>query len=101
MLYLLFRIQNIKILKGIPAQQLLGIMNYGYFRSLGVSCGHCHNTNQWDSDEKKPKLIAREMSKMSKRINNELLKGISLLKDAVVNCTICHRGQIKPALDLK
>jgi hypothetical protein len=40
---------------------------------------------------------------MVARINGELLKGIPNLKgpNAVVNCTTCHRGQVKPALDMQ
>ena len=34
--------KNIKILKGVPAGRLVNIMNMGFGRSLGVSCGFCH-----------------------------------------------------------
>lgn len=93
--------KNIKMLK-VPAGQLLAIMNYGYSRSLGVSCGHCHNTADFASEEKKQKDITREMSAMSTKINSELLKNIKGLQSEtpVINCTTCHRGKVKPALDL-
>ena len=93
--------KNIKMLK-VPAGRLLAIMNIGYSRSLGVSCGHCHNTSDFSSEEKAQKEITRQMADMSKKINTELLKNIQGLKSnpAVVNCTTCHRGEIKPALDL-
>lgn len=93
---------NIQNLKGRPAKVVLAIMNFGYSRSLGVSCEHCHNTNDWGSDEKIQKQIAREMSEMSKKINGELLTNIAGLQSEqpVVNCTTCHRGEIKPALNL-
>ena len=92
----------IQILKGIPAGRLLRIMELGYSRSLGVNCTHCHVVDQWDKDDKPTKPIAREMSKMVQTINNDLLKPIKNLKgpNPVVNCTTCHRGQIKPALNL-
>ena len=94
--------KNIQILKGIPASRLLRIMELGYSRSLGVNCTHCHVVDQWDKDDKPTKPIAREMSKMVQTINNDLLKPIKNLKgpNSVVNCTTCHRGQIKPALNL-
>ena len=94
--------KNIQILKGIPAGRLLRIMELGYSRSLGVNCTHCHVVDQWDKDDKPTKPIAREMSKMVQTINNDLLKPIKNLKgpNPVVNCTTCHRGQIKPALNL-
>jgi hypothetical protein len=34
--------KNIKILNGVPAGHVLGIMRIGFARSLGVSCAHCH-----------------------------------------------------------
>ena len=94
--------KNIQILKGIPAGRLLRIMELGYSRSLGVTCTHCHVVDQWDKDDKPTKPVAREMSKMVQTINNDLHKPIKNLKgpNPVVNCTTCHRGQIKPALNL-
>jgi len=44
--------KNIKILKGIPAGRLVNIMNMGFGRSLGVSCGFCHVPGKWDLDDK-------------------------------------------------
>lgn len=92
--------KNIQSMKGVPAGRLLRIMDVAYAQSLGVSCGHCHNTNKWESDEKKTKQITREMGKMVRRINTELLPGIEALKNPAINCTTCHRGKTKPALSL-
>ena len=94
--------KNIKMMTDVPAGRLLAVMNVGYGKSLGVSCTHCHVAGQWDSDEKTQKQTARDMSAMAGRINNELLKNIPNLKgpNAIVNCTTCHRGQVKPALNL-
>ena len=93
--------KNIKMLK-VPAGRLLAIMNIGYSRSLGVSCGHCHNTSDFSSEEKVQKEVTRQMADMSKKINTELLKNIQGLKSETpgINCTTCHRGEVKPALDL-
>jgi len=95
--------KNLKMFKGIPAKRLLGIMDLAYSRSLGVSCGHCHNTDDFASEEKNEKEVTRQMSAMTREINNNILKNIQNLKSnpAVINCTTCHRGQIKPALDLE
>ncbi len=94
--------KNIKILKGMPAGRLLAIMDIGYSQSLGVSCGHCHNTDHWESDEKPQKQVAREMSLMLNSIK-ERLKTIKGLKseNPIINCTTCHQGSVKPLLDLK
>jgi hypothetical protein len=94
--------KNIKILNGVPAGKLLKIMQIGYSRSLGVSCAHCHVPGQWGKDDKPAKQIARDMSKMSRTIILDLLRNIDGLKDRtpLINCTTCHRGQLKPALDM-
>ena len=77
-------------------------MNIGYGKSLGVSCTHCHIAGEWEKEDKTQKQTARDMSKMAATINNDLLKNIPNLKgpNAIVNCTTCHRGQVKPALNL-
>ena len=89
-------------LKPIPAARLLAVMEIGYARSLGVNCTHCHVPEKWESDEKPQKQIARDMSAMVAKINGESLKAIKNLKSETptINCTTCHRGQIKPALSL-
>ena len=42
------------------------------------------------------------MIKMAGAINETYLKNIKNLKgpNPIVNCTTCHRGQVKPALNL-
>ncbi len=94
--------KNIKMLKGMPAGRLLKVMEIGYSKSLGVECTHCHVADEWDKEDKPQKQIARDMMDMVKAINGDLLKKIKNLKSEqpVVNCTTCHRGQVKPALDL-
>ena len=94
--------KNIQMMKTIPAGRLLAIMEMGYARSLGVNCTHCHVPDKWESDEKNTKQIAREMAVMVGTINGQLLKNIKNLKseNPTVNCTTCHRGQVKPALNL-
>jgi len=94
--------KNIRVLKGVPAGRIAAIMNLGYGQSLGVSCTHCHTPGEWDKDDKPPKEIAREMGRLAATINNELLPKIANLDSGkpVVNCTTCHRGELKPALKL-
>ncbi len=94
--------KNIQMLKGMPAGRLLRVMEMGYARSLGVDCTHCHVVDQWEKEDKPTKQIAREMSGMLNTLNGQLLKNIKNLKseNPTVNCTTCHRGQTKPALNL-
>lgn len=95
--------KNIQTLKGVPAARVLGIMDFGYSRSLGVDCTHCHVPDKWESDEKRPKGVTREMVLMVGKINNDLLKSIKGLasEKPTVNCTTCHRGEIKPATNMQ
>ena len=94
--------KNIQMLKGMAAGRLLRVMELGYARSLGVNCTHCHVADAWDKEDKPTKQITREMNAMVAVINNDQLKKIKNLKgpNSIVNCTTCHRGQTKPALNL-
>lgn len=98
--------KNVKDFAKIPASRLLAVMEFGYARSLGVDCTHCHVTDNWASDEKTAKQTARAMRAMNNKINFELLPSIKAFEGrtgrqrAIVNCTTCHRGQAKPATNL-
>jgi hypothetical protein len=94
--------KNIQQYKGVTAGRFLRIMEFGFTVALGVDCTHCHVPGQWDSDEKATKQIARDMSVMLATINNEHLKKIPNLRSTnpSVNCTTCHRGSKRPALEL-
>jgi len=89
-------------LKTVPAATLLAIMEIGYARSLGVNCTHCHVPDKWETEDRPQKQVAREMGAMMFKINSEMLKGIKNLRSATpgINCTTCHRGELKPAHDL-
>lgn len=94
--------KNIQQYKGATAARFLRMMEFGFSRALGVTCVHCHIPGQWELDTKPTKQIAREMTLMLGAINNEHLKKIPNLRSTSpsVNCTTCHRGQTRPALDL-
>ena len=91
--------KNIKILKGIPAGRLVNIMNNGFGRSLGVSCGFCHVVGKWDLDDKEEKNTARLMFAMVQTINRDYISKVprdSTGPAPVVNCFTCHRGEPRP-----
>lgn len=94
--------KNIKTLTGVPAGRIPAIMQMGYSRSLGVDCTHCHVPEKWDAETKPQKQIARDMAAMVAQINGESLRTIKNLKSVTptINCTTCHRGEVKPALNL-
>ena len=90
--------KNIKVLKGVPAGRLVNIMNMGFGRSLGVSCGFCHVPGKWDLDEKEEKSTARLMMAMVGTINRDYISKVPNPNGPppTVNCFTCHRGMTHP-----
>lgn len=82
--------KNIRILKGIPAEQLFPTMEF-MSASLGVNCEFCHVKNAFEKDDKKPKQTARKMMEMMFAINQDNFDG-----RRNVTCYSCHRGDAKP-----
>lgn len=94
--------KNVKMMKDVPAGRFVRIMETGFAKSLGVGCEHCHVTDRWEADEKRPKRATREMMKLVRQINDTLKDMPDIDNaDATVNCTTCHRGFVKPALQMK
>jgi hypothetical protein len=96
--------KNIKIFKGVPAGRVVRIMNAGFGRSLGVSCGFCHVPPKWELDDKQEKETARLMFAMVQTINRDYMAKVT--RDSadrspappVVNCMTCHLGNPKPVV---
>ena len=86
--------KNIKVLNGMPASQIIPVMNY-FSASMGRRCNFCHvnNNGQWDypADTKPEKNTAREMIKMVLDVNKNSFKG-----EPQVGCYTCHRGRNNP-----
>lgn len=82
--------KNIKVLKQIPASELLPSMQF-IRSSLGVECDFCHVERQFDKDDKKPKEVARKMMQMQFAINKNNFDG-----EREVTCNSCHRGTTHP-----
>ena len=93
--------KNVMIFPDMPADRFLRVMENGWSRALGVDCTHCHVPGNWASDEKRAKEVARGMTKLVATIRTQL-KAIEALGDENpnVNCTTCHRGQVKPSGNL-
>ena len=97
--------KNLKVLpKNITHDELDSVMHH-FNNSLGVKCGFCHaaqkdNSRKLDfaSDEKGEKNAARDMMRMTNRINK---KFFHYKKDtehpvAPVTCITCHNGKAHP-----
>jgi hypothetical protein len=84
--------------ESVKATHLIAIMQY-WGEALGVSCTHCHNTNEWASEEKITKQIARDMYALRQTVNGQILQHIKGLQtpDPMINCGTCHRGKTIPA----
>ncbi|HEY2822014.1 MAG TPA: c-type cytochrome [Candidatus Acidoferrum sp.] len=86
--------KNIKVLKGIPADQIIPAMEF-ITASLGVECEFCHVRKEhglaFEKDDKKPKEIARKMIEMAMAINKDNFEG-----KKEVTCYSCHRGAAHP-----
>jgi hypothetical protein len=97
---------NVKVFsKSTPVMDLVGTMR-NFTGALGVRCTYCHvgsegqPLSEYDfaSDDKRTKLVARQMMRMLAEINTRLdtlpgrtASGIS------ATCATCHRGVSRPA----
>ena len=99
---------NLKVLpSNTTTAQLLPAMR-AFAAALGTNCGYCHvwtgaglPTNNYASDEKAPKEVARVMMRMVTEVNNNLaanIKGKAADQITKVQCMTCHRGEAIPKL---
>ena len=87
--------KNLQVIHGIHSRdQLLNVMR-GFTEALGVKCEFCHDTQDFPSDAKPQKRMARIMIKMVENINSKFLNDPQQEK---VSCFTCHRGKEIPKL---
>lgn len=98
--------KNLQVLpKDISHDELIQVMR-GFCLALNVRCEYCH-VDEADgpgieddkaSDAKRTKKVAREMIKMTQRINNELLAAVPERHQPPiqVRCVTCHHGLDEP-----
>jgi len=99
--------KNLKVLpKNISHDDLMKTMRF-YNKALGVKCDFCHAKSADDpkkmdfaSDLKEEKETARDMMKLTNRINKKYFKsgkdenGMQIM---TVTCYTCHHGEAEPA----
>ena len=101
-------LQNLQVLpKDMPRAQVITIMR-GFEAALQVECGHCHvwtganlPTNDYATDVKPQKKIAREMLKMVMAANQQIGPAVQAnanRKAQDVTCATCHRGMPIPVV---
>lgn len=82
--------ENVQLLGDLTSAGLKDVME-GYNAALGVACTHCHVVNDWASDRKREKDVARRMVRMETEIE------VQYFQDAdKVSCWTCHRGEVEP-----
>jgi|SRR5450432_312367 Photosynthetic reaction centre cytochrome C subunit len=102
--------KNLKVLPKDMSAELMEQIMHQYTGQLGVTCKYCHSDTKPDvfpmrvdfaSDEKPEKLIARNMMRMTEKINRKYFNyknkyDFETFRNAVVTCKTCHRGITKP-----
>jgi photosynthetic reaction center cytochrome c subunit len=84
--------KNIQVLKGVPADQIVPMMEYMRSALGGVRCQYCHNAPpDFAGDDKPQKRMGRKMLQMVMDINKGTFGG-----GVVVTCYTCHRGSTDP-----
>ncbi|HRO47036.1 c-type cytochrome [Agriterribacter sp.] len=94
---------NLKVLpKDISHEELEKIMK-GFNVSLGVKCNHCHAPSKTDakkldfsSDDKPEKNVARDMMRMTAKINKKYFDYGGDGHAAALTCITCHNGKAHP-----
>lgn len=100
--------KNLKVLpKNITEKQMDSVMHH-FTDALNVKCTFCHVRREGEehpdfvSDDNKHKLIARDMMKMTSKINKKyfnLTGGKQTLSTPLmVTCYTCHHGKPEPAV---
>ncbi|HEX2609201.1 MAG TPA: c-type cytochrome [Flavisolibacter sp.] len=98
--------KNLKVLpKNITKPQMDSVMHH-FTGSLNVKCSFCHvrndstKTTDFASDENKHKLIARDMMRMTNKINDQYFNLTGAKRDLntplMVTCYTCHHGSTEP-----
>lgn len=87
--------KNVKLHKTMPVREFLTMMDEQYGRGLGMTCTNCHMDNKdYASDERKNKVIARQMERMQRDIDSKYIAKVKELDDPrpKTTCVMCHRG---------
>ena len=88
---------NVQVLKDLSATEFSRLMQaLSTWVAPVEGCDYCHNPDKLESDEKYPKVVARRMLEMTRRINTEWKAHVG---ETGVTCWTCHRGQAVPSGD--
>ncbi len=85
--------KNLQVLTFLKSKEELKGWMHMIKTSLGVDCDYCHNTDDFASDQKPPKRIARNMIKMLLQVRQDYF---SFPNAEQPTCYTCHQGHKKP-----
>jgi photosynthetic reaction center cytochrome c subunit len=86
--------QNVQVLGDLSKPEFARLMlSFKKWIAPDEGCNFCHNAPDYASDAKYPKVMARAMIRMTRRINTDWK---SHVKGTGVTCYTCHRGQAVP-----
>jgi hypothetical protein len=91
--------ENVQVLKGITAAELVRKMDKDYAEPLGWNCTNCHRfapQGNFASDTSNDKRRARFMQQMQNGINLVTLPKLYPKDTPKVTCATCHRGYNEP-----
>lgn len=91
--------ENIQVLKGITAAELVRKMDKDYGEALSWNCTNCHRfapQGNFASDTSNDKRRARFMQQMQNDINLVTLPKLYPKDTPKVTCATCHRGYNEP-----
>jgi phosphopantetheine adenylyltransferase len=91
---------NLKVLpKNLTHKQVEDVM-HEWTKALNVRCNFCHERGNNASDAKPEKLMAREMFKMTAKINKKYFKAgkdsLGIVVNSGIACITCHHGSAHP-----
>ena len=99
--------KNLKVLPKNISDETMDRVMEEFAKALGVECNFCHlqiDSTNWDmaSDQKPEKNVARQMIKMSNKINKDFFNAKTKYGEdnAVleVRCVTCHHGEAHPEI---
>ena len=87
--------KNVKVLTDVNAAEFMRLQQaITNWVAPKQGCVFCHDTQNWASDDKPTKLIARRMMEMTRYVNSAWGGHVN---PTGVTCYTCHRGQPVPA----
>jgi hypothetical protein len=91
--------ENVQVLKGITAAELVRKMDKDYGEALSWNCTNCHRfapQGNFASDTSNDKRRARFMQQMQNDINLVTLPKLYPKDTPKITCATCHRGYNEP-----